>query len=204
MFIIRMRRRQTYDDDFTFPVTDKWSPEPGLRRSASPDPSLSEPPMDVFANREVFANNYSSTHGVTPLPTQYTSPGNYFNTDAPQQIVQNNQSNQSQYYDANISHKYGPGSTPDIIYTYAADVDRQYPVYPEDSGASSTQVSSGRPSPSQHPSTSSPQQRYSNPFKDNVTGLAVPPTEPVDRVSVSASSIDSFYGANSTTPGVAL
>ncbi|KAF9028454.1 hypothetical protein BDZ89DRAFT_1133602 [Hymenopellis radicata] len=204
MFIIRLRRRQTYDEDFTYPVTDKWSPEPGLRRSASPDPSLSEPPMDVFANREVFANNYSSTHGA-PAPMQYTSPGNYFNTDAPQQFVQNNHSNQSQYYDTNISHNYGPESTPDIIYTYAADVDRQYPVFPEDGGASSTQLSSGRPSPSQHPSPSpSPQQRYSNPFKDNVTGLAVPPAEPVDRVSVSASSIDSFYGANSTTAGVAL
>lgn len=122
--------------------------------------------MDVFSSGDMFAsNNYNAN--------PFEEPG---------------------YYNSGATQNYGPGSTPDIIYSYAADVNKQYPVY-----------SDNRPpiQPSSSVSPSAPYaQRYSNPFKDTLT-VAPPGPAPVDRESVAASSIDSFYGANSTA-GMAM
>ncbi|KAG7449005.1 uncharacterized protein BT62DRAFT_1073542 [Guyanagaster necrorhizus] len=146
-FLIKRRQRRDYGSDY-FPP-EKWTPpmsEPGLK-SPSPGPSiveLSHPPMDVFSNREVFSDNHAEV-------------GNYYNSQS---------SHDGHYYGAETSMTRGPfygidgtqnyplGSAPDIILTYAKDVDRQYPVYEDDHRRASTSSSpprpstnSGRPSP---------------------------------------------------------
>ncbi|KAK0206326.1 hypothetical protein DFS33DRAFT_1313933 [Desarmillaria ectypa] len=147
LFLVKRRQRRDYGSDY-FPP-EKWSPpmsEPGLK-SPSPGPSiveLSHPPMDVFSNREVFSDNHAET-------------GNYYNSQS---------SHDGHYYGAETNTTRGPfygidgtqnyplGSAPDIILTYAKDVDRQYPVYEDEPRRASSSsptprqsTNSGRPSP---------------------------------------------------------
>ncbi|PBL02308.1 hypothetical protein ARMGADRAFT_1158866 [Armillaria gallica] len=146
-FLFKRRQRRDYGSDY-FPP-EKWSPpmsEPGFK-SPSPGPSIVElthPPMDVFSNREVFSDNHVEM-------------GNYYNSQS---------SHDGHYYGAETNMPRGPfygvdgtqnyplGSAPDIILTYAKDVDRQYPVYEDEPRRASSSsptprpsTGSGRPSP---------------------------------------------------------
>ncbi|KAK0191178.1 hypothetical protein F5146DRAFT_1047372 [Armillaria mellea] len=146
-FLFKRRQRRDYGSDY-FPP-EKWSPpmsEPGLK-SPSPGPSIVElthPPMDVFSNREVFSDNHAEM-------------GNYYNSQS---------SHDGHYYGAETNMSRGPfygvdgtqnyplGSAPDIILTYAKDVDRQYPAYEDEPRRASSSsptprpsTGSGRPSP---------------------------------------------------------
>lgn len=193
--------------------------EPGLK-SPSPGPSIVElthPPMDVFSNREVFSDNHVEM-------------GNYYNSQS---------SHDGHYYGAETNMPRGPfygvdgtqnyplGSAPDIILTYAKDVDRQYPVYEDEPRRASSSsptprpsTGSGRPSPtlgrrSPTPGRPAPSSLAQHTYTISntsttsvkpVAGLTVPPPSrkgPSDRDS-EVSSIDSFYGASGSSAGVAM
>ncbi|KAK0453403.1 hypothetical protein EV421DRAFT_678596 [Armillaria borealis] len=148
-FLFKRRQRRDYGSDY-FPP-EKWSPpmsEPGLK-SPSPGPSIVElthPPMDVFSNREVFSDNHAEM-------------GNYYNSQS---------SHDGHYYGAETNMSRGPfygvdgtqnyplGSAPDIILTYAKDVDRQYPVYEDEPRRASSSSPTPRPSTGSGRPSSSP------------------------------------------------
>lgn len=148
-FLFKRRQRRDYGSDY-FPP-EKWSPpmsEPGLK-SPSPGPSIVElthPPMDVFSNREVFSDNHVEM-------------GNYYNSQS---------SHDGHYYGAETNMPRGPfygvdgtqnyplGSAPDIILTYAKDVDRQYPVYEDEPRRASSSSPTPRPSTGSGRPSSSP------------------------------------------------
>ncbi|KAK0490790.1 hypothetical protein IW261DRAFT_40625 [Armillaria novae-zelandiae] len=125
LFFFKRRQRRDYGSDY-FPP-EKWSPpmsEPGLK-SPSPGPSIVElthPPMDVFSNREVFSDNHAETSNY--YNSQSSHDGHYYGAET--------NMSRAPFYGVDGTQNYPLGSAPDIILTYAKDVDRQYPVYEDE------------------------------------------------------------------------